>query len=59
MVAHRQIEFRDYLCRRLCAGDENIRLGLLKRWLPMKNSDLPKLFEAILPGRNQEDQRYT
>ena len=44
-------------------GDANIRLGSLKRWLPMNHLELPELleikFEAILPGRNQHDQRYT
>ena len=44
-------------------GDANIRLGSLKRWLPMNHRELPELleieFEAILPGRNQHDQRYT
>ena len=40
----------------------NIRLGLLKRWLPINHRKLPELlkieFEAILPGRKQHDQRY-
>ena len=44
-------------------GNANIRLGSLKRWLPMNHLELPELleikFEAILPGRNQHDQRYT
>ena len=42
-------------------GDANIRLGSLKRWLPMNHRELPELleieFEAILPGRKQHDQR--
>ena len=42
-------------------GDENIRLSLLKRWLPMNHPDLPELleisFEAMLQGRNQDDRR--
>ena len=44
-------------------GDVPIRLGLLKRWLPINHPDLPELlelaFEAILPGRKQHNQRYT
>ena len=41
-------------------GDANIRLGSLKRWLPMNHRELPELleieFEAILPGRKQHNQ---
>ena len=44
-------------------GDVPIRLGSLKRWLPIKHPDLPELleiaFEAILPGRKPHNQRYT
>ena len=44
-------------------GNANIRLGSLKRWLPMNHRGLPELleikFEAILPGREKHDQRYT
>ena len=43
-------------------GDEPIRLGSLKRWLPMNHADLPELleiiFEVILPGRQQHNRRY-
>ena len=42
-------------------GDENIRLILLKHWLPINHPDLHELleisFEAMLQGRNQDDQR--
>ena len=44
-------------------SDENIQLGSLRRWLPINHSELPELvdisFEAILPGRNEQDQQYT
>ena len=44
-------------------GDANIRLGSLKRWLPMNHQKLSELleieFEAMLPGRKQHDQRYS
>ena len=65
MLPHLQIGFRNDLDQGLCAlhGNANIRLGLLKRWLPMNHQELPELleieFEAILPGRNEHDQRYT
>ena len=44
-------------------GDEQIRLGCLNRWLPMNHAVFPELleiaFEAILPRRQQHNQRYT
>ena len=47
----------------MCMAMQIFGLVSLKRWLPMNHRELPELleieFEAILPGRNQHDQRYT
>ena len=47
----------------MCIVMQLFGLVSLKRWLPMNHRELPELlaieFEAILPGRKQQDQRYT
>ena len=63
ILSHLQIGLGMTLVEGYVHGDANIRLGSLKRWLPMNHRELPELLEiefaAILPERKQHDQRYT
>ena len=61
MSSHWQTRFGTASVVGYVDGDENIRLSLLKHWLPINHPDLHELleisFEAMLQGRNQDDRR--